>query len=120
MVPLTTTPGLKTEFITLRPGTRSTPVANSTAHAFAYVLSGPEGNGKCWLHGEIYTVDRNDCVGFKAGSGVTWAFINEAESDRPLEVLVFIEDRDDDEVYYPEDSPNYVSYQYTIHFDGLN
>jgi uncharacterized cupin superfamily protein len=88
--------------LSLLPGTRSFPIAHSHSNYFAYVISG---SGICWYNGSSYEMSANDCVGFKAGTGIAHAFINEASSESSLEVLLISETILGDTVYRPLSSP---------------
>jgi uncharacterized cupin superfamily protein len=92
--------------LSLLPGTRSLPIAHSHSDYFAYIISG---TGVCWYNGTSYEMGTNDCVGFKAGTGVAHALINEASSESSLEVLLISETILEDTVYMPL-SPAEVSY----------
>ena len=110
--------GVDITIVSLPPGTRTVPVAHSASNIFAFVLAAPEEivNARCFLHGETYIVNTNDCVGFRAGTGIGCAFINEADSQLPVDILVFAETKPDDEVYYPflEPSTTLVRHQSTL------
>lgn len=90
--------------LSLPPGTRTIPIAHSDHDTFLYFLSG---RGKLWYHGETYEMGESDCVGFRAGTGIAHALLNEDEPDPdgnepcPLEVLVFCEGGKRDAVYRP-------------------
>ena len=84
--------------LSLLPGTRSFPIAHSHSDYFAYIVSG---TGICWYNGSSYEMGTNDCVGFKAGTGIAHAFINEALSESSLEVLLISETILEDTVYMP-------------------
>lgn len=88
---------LSATLILLPPGTRIIPRAHSHSSVFVYVLSG---SGICWHHGSPYEMSQNDCVGFRGGSGLGFAFINDGHAKEPLEFLMLSEDHADDKVQY--------------------
>lgn len=89
---------LKASLVSLPVGTRTIPRAHSHSSVFIYVLSG---SGICWHHGSPYEMGQNDCVGFRSGSGLGWAFINDGHAVEPLEFLVFSEQHPEDALAYP-------------------
>lgn len=88
---------LKASIISLPPGTRTVPRAHSRSSVFVYVISG---SGMCWHHGFPYEMAQNDCVGFRGGSGLAFAFINDAHNQDPLEFLLFSEVQHGDLIAY--------------------
>src|SRR6266436_7163031 len=94
---------LDLKVISLPQGTRSIPVAYSQNDSFAYVL---KGSGTCWIDGHTYELDRNDCLGVPGGSGSALSFISEQQGitndeDNVMEVLLIVEKREDNQLYYP-------------------
>lgn len=88
---------LKASLVSLPPGTRIIPRAHSHSPMFIYVLAG---SGICWYHGSPYDMGQNDCVGFQAGSGVGFAFINEGHVKESLEFLLLSEEHPNDTIAY--------------------
>lgn len=101
---LSLSPDVDITLLSLPPGTRTIPVAHSHHDTFIYILSGL---GKLWYHGETYEMGENDCVGFKAGTGLAYAFLNEDELDPdgndpcPLDIILFSESGGLDKRYRP-------------------
>jgi uncharacterized cupin superfamily protein/8-oxo-dGTP pyrophosphatase MutT (NUDIX family) len=61
----------------------SEPHAESLEEEFVFVISGQV---DLWLNGKIKKMNKGDCIGFPAGTGVGHCFIN--NSDRPCEIFV--------------------------------
>lgn len=92
---------LKASLVSLPPGTRTIPRAHSRSPVFIYVLAG---SGICWHHGSPYEMGQNDCVGFRAGTGLGFAFINNGHVKGPLEFLLLSEEHPDDTIAYLDPS----------------
>lgn len=88
---------LKASLVSLPPATRIIPRAHSHSPTFIYVLAG---SGICWYHGSPYEMGQNDCVGFRAGSGLGFAFINDGHMKEALEFLLLSEEHPDDTIAY--------------------
>ncbi|KAF8312458.1 hypothetical protein DL93DRAFT_2082032, partial [Clavulina sp. PMI_390] len=89
--------GLKARFISLPPGTRTIPEAHSHESVFAYIISG---SGTFWNHGDTYGMAQNDCTGLRGGTGLAFAFINDAHSEEPLSLLLLSEADSADRIAY--------------------
>lgn len=103
--PSTSLGALRAELISVPAGSRTIPVAHSHSDVFAY---GVAGSGLCWYHGKTYDFAANDCLGFKAGEGFGFSFLNQGATQEPFDVLLFSVARSDDTLFYPL-SPEKVS-----------
>jgi uncharacterized cupin superfamily protein len=84
--------------VTLLPGRRTSfPHAEKTEEEFVYVV---KGHPHVWIDGALHALRPGDGVGFKPGTGVAHAFLNDSDTDVEL-IVVGDTDREDNRITYP-------------------